>query len=368
MYLFFVNAAVILLLKLLVRDDRLQSSQGKQTRLYLILAMSYLAALAILRSYTVGSDTDNYLHVFRQIGRQTDIFSYLRKTGHEKGFVLYVWFLMRLFHEPRIIFMLSSAFMFFSAGRFFSRYTKSDWLSVYLFFTLLIFDFYLSGFRQAMAIAILGFAFDKALERRFLPFLLLVLLAMSFHSSAVIFLAVYFISRVKSDRHYVIITLTAGVAALVLWPMLLSLLLRVFPRYSYYVGDSEFGGDGKLAVFSKMAVYLVILIVGKMIRERDGLPPLSPQDQLMQRLVWLLPLLGLVSLRATVISRFFRYFEIFAAVYVPNVVVVRKSEKNRGVLAVLIVVLFFLYALVIQLLRTPEWQQTYPYTFFWQIG
>ena len=368
MYLFFVNAALLLLLKVLFRNVRGQLGKGKQINLYIVFAMGYLAALAILRSNQVGIDTQKYLKIIQLIGKQKNIWRLLKRTTLEKGFVLFSWVLMRIFRDPRPIMMIASAFTFFSVGRFIARHSKIEWISVYLFFTLLIFDFYLSGFRQAIAIAILSYSYDFALRRKWLPFLLTVSAAVLFHNSAYVFFAVYPIAAIKDERLYL---LTIGVSAAVLlagWPYLLRMLLRIFPKYDYYTGDTEFGGDGKIAVLAKMSVYFVVLMVGSIIQERNGIKPMSVDEKSMQRLIWLLPLVGVVSMRATVISRFFRYFELFVTTYVPNVVILRKEERTRSILTVLIVVLFFAYALVVQIFRTPQWQHTYPYSFFWQIG
>ena len=64
-------------------------------------------------------------------------------------------------------------------------------MSVLLFYLLMLFDFFLSGMRQMLAIAILLFAYDKLREKKPIPFLLLVLLAVTVHSSAVLFLLLY---------------------------------------------------------------------------------------------------------------------------------------------------------------------------------
>lgn len=80
--------------------------------------------------------------------------------------------------------------------------------STLLIFPLLIFfsNFYLyynfSGIRQALAISFTCLALDHAFKKHLLTFLLLVLIATLFHSTAIIFLIIYFVPRKRISFKY----------------------------------------------------------------------------------------------------------------------------------------------------------------------
>ena len=82
------------------------------------------------------------------------------------------------------------------------------------------------------------------------------------------------------------------------------------------------------------------------------------------RSVCLLMVVCIVALRANVVSRLFRNIEPILCLYLPNLLA-EKEEKEKRAGWILCVICFIAYATVIQLLRTPAWQRTYPYLFFW---
>lgn len=364
MLLFFINLAVILGLALGLREPANGQIRRPGYNQYLVLAMGYLTLLALLRSYEVGTDTSNYRYLYSILGQ--DVWHYLTDSDWEKGFVLLCHVLFKLFHNPRSLIVVAGAFTFFSVYRFFDRHSKMPWMSVFLFFTLLVFDFFLSGMRQAIAISILLFAYDKLLERKPVPFVLLVLLAMQFHTTAIIFLLAYPVTMIRDEKKYFLISGLGAVLVAVSWKILIPALLTVFPRYSYFLGDEAFSSGGALGMVLKGGVYLAVLAAGELLGNRERLGEKTLEEQILCRLVWFLPLFCVMGTSAAILSRFLRYFELFVCIYLPAVLVQRKTEQYKRLMIPLCVAAFSIYALVIQVTRTPDWQTSYPYQFFWQ--
>ncbi len=73
-------------------------------------------------------------------------------------------------------------------------------ISLLLFYSELFLYLNFSGIRQAMAISILIYSIKFCLNRKLLPFLSCVLLAFSFHTTAVIFVFAYFIPKRKFNK------------------------------------------------------------------------------------------------------------------------------------------------------------------------
>lgn len=368
MFLFFLNLTVILGLPVLLYEvrERKQLSHKGARRQYLIAAVGYLCLLAVLRSYEVGIDTATYVDQFDRIAQMDDLGAYLEVSSMERGYILLVWLLAHIFPSARVLLVLTSVFLFFSLGRFLNKYSRIPWFSVFLFFTLTLFDFYLSGLRQALAISILLFAYDDLVKGKLFPFAALVILASQFHNSAIVFLAVYPLMRIRSSRKYTAIMVGGGLAAGVLWNWLLPMLLTIFPKYSYYLGDSAFSNTGMLAVTMKCAVALCVLAACELLPDKPDAKPKSCADEVNYRLVWFIPVISCVAFGAAGFSRFYRYFEPFICIYLPNALASRKPERTRQYMTLICVAAFIVYALVIQIARTPEWQQTYPFRFFWQ--
>ena len=141
----------------------------------------------------------------------------------------------------------------------------------------------------------------------------------------------------------------------------LRVMLLLFPKYSYYSGDEAFSSSGNLAVLSKLAVYALVLLFGVLF---GGKQTPEKGDVINFRSVCLLMVVCIVALRANVVSRLFRNIEPILCLYLPNLLA-EKEEKEKRAGWILCVICFIAYATVIQLLRTPAWQRTYPYLFFW---
>lgn len=76
---------------------------------------------------------------------------------------------------------------------FLYRYSTNFALSVYMIFTSGVFVWMFNGFRQFLAVCIILLFSDFLFNRKTIPFLFVVLLAYSIHSSAILFIPVYFI-------------------------------------------------------------------------------------------------------------------------------------------------------------------------------
>lgn len=365
MWLFAFNIIFILVLGILLWRSARTEDRTKHN-LFLMISLGYFALLAMLRSQRVGNDTARYCIEFLRIASQSHLRGALAITGRERGFVILNYAVSRLSNSPQLLIAVCAAFVFFSTYQLFRKYSRLPWLSVFMFFTLMIFDFFLSGLRQSIAIGVLFFAYDAMVQKKIVRYYVLVILATMFHTTALAFLFVYPIVRIGSNKMYMTILAAGAVAIMIAWKPFLQLMLHFFPRYLYYVGESEFGGDGKTAVLCKAAVYFSVLIFGEFLKERRELPPKNYEDTVNFRLTALLMLVSVMSLNATVFSRLCEYLEPFVCLYLPNALILRKEEKNKEYAIALLVICFSIYALVIHLFRTPEWQSTYPYSFFWQ--
>ena len=367
MWLYAFNIIFIFVLRLLfwksANTDRIAD---RKHNLFLAVSIGYFAILAMFRSQSVGSDTTRYCSDFLRLASQSRLEDALALTGRERGFVILNYAISRLSKSPQLLLIVCAGFVFYSTYRLFRKYSRLPWLSTFLFFTLMIFDFFLSGLRQSIAIAILFFAYDALIQKKVVRYYVLVLLASLFHTTALAFLVVYPLAQMRSTKVYVSVLVACAIAVMVAWQPMLQLLLRFFPRYIYYVGESAFDGDGKTAVLCNAAVYISVLIFGELLKERRGLPPKNYEERVNFRLIALLMLISVMSLNATVFSRLSEYLVPFICLYLPNALVGRKEEKNREYAIWILVACFTVYALVIHLLRTPEWQTTYPYSFFWQ--
>lgn len=97
------------------------------------------------------------------------------------------------------------------------RYSTNIYISYIVPFALGGLGFALSGLRQTLALAILMFSFKFIKEKKLLEFLVIVLLAGLFHSSAFVFVIVYFLYNMKYClRNHIILGAIATI--IIIWP------------------------------------------------------------------------------------------------------------------------------------------------------
>lgn len=161
------------------------------------------------RSRYLGStDTVKYYSLIKLSYSFDSLRLFLDYSESEKGFIIWIWTLSRIFIDPQIIMIINAALIFLPTVFFIKKYSDDVYFSCFLFITFCTYRFSLQGMRQSMAMAVCLVALDFANKRKFLPFVLFVLLAMTFHKSAIIFFPVYFIfefGRKNKDKMPLII-------------------------------------------------------------------------------------------------------------------------------------------------------------------
>ena len=236
----------------------------------LALGFSYLCFLAMFRGAACGNDTENYREFFQKVVTQRDLWYAVQHTSFEPLFTALTFLLSRLTRDPQILFVVTALFSFAVSGRFFARYSQAPCFSLYLFFTLQIFDFYISGIRQAIAIAVLLLAYEALDKGHNVRSLLLILLAGLFHRTAWLWFPVFFLLRIRRRRTFVWVTGLSGMVCLVGARYLVRVIAAIVPRYQLYFGSSYLQSGAKLSLMLYFLVFGLMLLVGELLRGQGG--------------------------------------------------------------------------------------------------
>lgn len=173
---------------------------------FMCLIAVQLILLVGLRAEQIGIDTQSYAIRFGRY-KEYSLTQIFRDTFQEKGFSLLI----------KVIGFLTDNFQWFA---FFvavlsvvptiyviRKFSSEPFLSIILY---IVFDYYASTFslmRQVLAynICMIGYLFIR--KRKFVWFVITVLIAAQFHESAYIFLPAYFLGRVKINKTTIFVTL-----------------------------------------------------------------------------------------------------------------------------------------------------------------
>lgn len=169
-----------------------------QKRNYLIFVGLVLFVFLGARSSLVGSkDTLNYCNMMRKAIGSGSWSQFYDEDGVETGFQFFTFCLSRIFRGSQFIVFASAAIYVVSVCYFIYHNSDDAPLSLMMYITLGMMTFEMQGMRQSIAMSICLFAYEFAKRKKFMNFLLLVLLAMQFHQTAVVFIIIYFLINLK---------------------------------------------------------------------------------------------------------------------------------------------------------------------------
>jgi len=283
---------------------------------FLILIISQFILFHGLRHYSVGVDSVRYYQRFLQAAN-IDSFKEIFSLHRFEPLYTLLEGTIGIFTDNYTIFFLgTSLLIFIPVGIFIYKYSNNYFMSIFLFIVLGYFDFSMNVVRQsiAMSISLIGYKYAK--EKKFLKFLLIVLIASLFHYSAVVIFPIYFLTNLKPRREY-IYSIGILLVALTAFNNQIAQFIHSF-YYKYvvttYVPDHDITGSiGMTGIFM-----LAIIILGYLIQN-----PLSRNvDQKSRGLFYIIVtsfLLHSLSTYSYMFKRLSMYYLIYMIIYIPEI-------------------------------------------------
>ena len=211
---------------------------------------------------------------------------------------------------------------------------------------------------QYMAISICLFACMYVEKQKPLPFFLLVLLAASFHTSALVFLPVYFLPKLRVKPLWCAVSV-AAVFLLVplLFPLLEKLVRLVMPKYArYFAKNTVYEFE-----WFFFAIGAAVFALGTYYWEQG-------KDRPRYRLWYYANVLGLMALcfaaRMPNMKRINYYFAAPHFLLLPLIIRCEADRRRRICLKIVVIVLFIAETVVAVWLLNKN--QPLPYQTFWQ--
>lgn len=349
-----------------IKREKLAFKDG----VFLTLTFGLLCFLAIFRGEHVGSDTSSYVVLFRVFESSNKYMYAIVQTRMEPGFVLFVKLLTYMSKSPQIIIIVSSCIIMFSILRFFIKYSKCLWMSVFFFFCI-FYDSSLNIMRQYLALSILLWAYDYIQKRDFLKFLLLVILSTTFHYTAFFFIIAYSFQTFKINRNTItkfFLLFPFGIAGSFVLLMPLLSLAHILGFYGYYNDSNKYLTEGvKIATILKVLLHGLTIYIGVRVWNLMKYTDESKELENGDRLPFLFCMLGCFitacSLPFNVLSRVGLYFLFFSCLFLPSTLCKILERKNGLDIVSIFVIIYICYYLIVNTFR-PEWTNVYPYNFY----
>ncbi|MEK3991741.1 EpsG family protein [Robertmurraya sp. FSL R5-0851] len=218
-----------------------------------------------------------------------------------------------------------------------SKYSGLFELSTYAYITGGLFLVSMNGIRQVLAAAIIFTATRFIISGNWIMYFLVVLIAATFHQSALILLPIYFLVRYKAWSRATIILLFFSVIIVVGFDLFSSLLFSAIEdtQYGHYSNFDEGGAN-----VIRVAVYAAPLVIAFLGREK--LREIFPSSDYIVNMALIGLIFMIISTQNWIFARFSIYFNLYQLILVSWVVQVFRGREQRFIYY-LIVIFYFLY-------------------------
>ncbi len=224
------------------------------------------------RADTVGADTIQYVNIFKNINRPDSIgvlYSNISVGEYyvkeENGYVLYNVLVKFFVSLPHAITFTNSLVIVTLLFITIKKQSPDMLLSIWLYITLGVFQTEMNMARNAIGILLCYIGFKYIKERKLAKYLIIVLLASSFHFTSILFLPLYWLSEIELSAKNISIGFILIMAISVFSSFLKRFLLFIVPDvYIGYIGMETIDFSGYiLGIFYLGLVVFVLLFMDK---------------------------------------------------------------------------------------------------------
>lgn len=159
-------------------------------------ALIIMTPLVYIAAHRTLGDTYYYLHVYKQIPIDFSEFAgYLDQVNKDKGFSVLSWLIKTMVGDNSVWYLgIIAALQALCLTIVYRKYSESFFLSIFLFLASTDFVSWMeNGMRQFGAVCVTFLAFKYILDKRYLPAILIILLAATFHATALLMIPFIFI-------------------------------------------------------------------------------------------------------------------------------------------------------------------------------
>jgi len=200
--------------------------------------------MSAVRGVTVGSDTGQYLSIFREIGVSGKSFLEVVTTSKYPLYELYNSVLYRIFPNPRILIIVDSLLIAILVEAAIVNFSQYVFIPSMLYVTLYFYFYSMNISRQYIAVSMLFFATSYLLKGNDKVFFIMYILTVFIHSTAIVGIVFYIIHKVQWTQKKVIVASTVAMVMVLFSNQAIGLFTKIFPAYAMYSGIENGAGTG----------------------------------------------------------------------------------------------------------------------------
>lgn len=334
-FMFFISTIAVLLG---------EKSSGKKRKIFFALGIIIPCLLAANRAMIIGTDTGFYMKPIFDVSINIGNFGTLAThwKNFEFGYLSLTYIVAKLTGNIKIfLFIIQFIIQFFT----FKACEKNSkivpiWFS-YLIFLLLYYNRSLNMCRQTIALAIILYAYSYFIEKKYVKFVLFILFASLFHSTALLAIPLFFlIYFIKNDNKIIkkVLIFSLLFIGIIFYVPIINMLVNygiISSRYLTYAISSNHTII-RVELIQKYLVVLTLIVFWKVLNkdnEKSTLSFIMVMDLLLYHV-------GFYANYAQRISYYYGYFNIFAIAMIPDIF---KDKKTKNITRVLIIFILLIY-------------------------
>lgn len=316
----------------------------RRADLFMVAAIIWLTCFSFLR--TSYNDTGNYISSFysaESVSEGIGNGTFVDLTGNPFS-MLYRSVVHDITNNYHIYFFFPAVLSSFAVVKLLKKYSVSPAFSFLIYFSIGTYVMYIAALKQCLAMFFLLLALPYAIDKKYVRFYLLVIVAILFHTHAFMFAIVPFLFE-KPWSKVTWILLGATLFAMVTYDV----TLRVFMNYAQSIGalvaEDEVFDDHQINIL-RVAVYWVPALIALVFRKRLFYNSTRTENLFVNMSIVsaFILTMGLVE-GANLFARMAGYFEIASAVAMPWMINKLFTKKSAQLVTICAAILYFGYFL-----------------------
>ncbi len=285
--------------------------------------------------YHVGRDYFNYLRMYDRVVKEIGKPAFWDFSENEPGFKALIVLCRFIFNDRQSIIYVSAIIGIFIAFLAYLRNRSGNFALAVLGYMTYIYFPMMNTIRMGISVAVVLFSYEYIAQKKFWKFLIGVLIATSFHYSAIIVLPCYFFSNslFKASAGLTKFKRILYYVALIVVITNIALIMNIFgeTKYEHYISET-YGGFKLPSPFS-LAFWVIAIVF------RKDFIAIDKRNRIYADLVILEIFFTFLSYRVSIVDRVLFYFVVakialFSSLY---------KVLGKYHLQILILLLLFIY-------------------------
>ena len=324
-----------------------------------IICFSLVALILVLRHQSMGIDLEwtaskGYLWMFDQAAGNSfaDYLEVASKMHYEWFFKLYTWLIAQVTGSRQVFMAVTALISLWPVAYLFFKKSCDPIMSWIIYLGMSPFLVLFSALRQGMTIGLAVLLYILAEEKKIVPYIIVLALAVLLHTSCVILVVIYPAVNIRLGMKVRLAFVFLLLVAVFFRKWIMKLIAMAFPMYAKYLDYDQIVAYRLFAVF--VLIYLFCCVF------YDG----SDLQNSYMNLFFLACCCQFTGLFSQEIPREGFYFMPALCILLPSVIKGIEKKRLQVFLKAGTYICFTVFGLYE--LYDTVWTITYPYRFFWQ--